>query len=82
MKKAVTSNISTLRYLNNTYIEKQLLEAGINDLHTSHGSIIFTLLKKGSMTMKELAKEIHRDKSTLTALGLTTLGFIILTILG
>lgn len=68
MKENIPSRISHLRYLVNSLIDKELHNRGINDLHTSYGSIIYSLQKNGSLTMKELAKEIDRDKSTLTVL--------------
>lgn len=68
MKNNIPSRISHLRYLSNTLIDKELKERGIDDLHTSYGSIIYTLQQNGSLTMKELAKKIDRDKSTLTVL--------------
>lgn len=68
MNKSVLSQISDIRYLSNLYIEKELEIKGIHDLYTSHGSIIKTLYSHGPITMKELAKAINRDKSTLTVL--------------
>ena len=69
MKKNTSSKISHLRYLTNHLSDEELEKRGISDLHTSYGSIMYALLKNNSMTMKELAAEIDRDKSTLTALS-------------
>lgn len=68
MKRNTVNRIGYLRYLSNSLIEQELRISGVHDLHTSHGSIIFNLLSKGPMSMKQLASEIHRDKSTLTVL--------------
>jgi DNA-binding MarR family transcriptional regulator len=68
MNKNVPSRISHLRYIVNALIDKELKSRGIVDLHTSYGSIVYSLQKNGPQTMKELTKEIDRDKSTLTVL--------------
>ena len=80
MIKNIPSRISHLRYLVNTLIDKELKKRDITDLHTSYGSIIYSLQKNGSQSMKELAKAIGRDKSTLTVLikKLEKNGYIIL----
>ncbi|XFA99789.1 MarR family winged helix-turn-helix transcriptional regulator [Candidatus Izemoplasma sp. B36] len=69
MKKNTSSKISHLRYLSNNLIDRELSIRGISDLHTSYGSIMYTLLNNEPMTMKELAIRIDRDKSTLTPLS-------------
>lgn len=69
MKKNTSSKISHLRYLSNNLIDRELSKRGISDLHTSYGSIMYTLLNNEPMTMKELATKIDRDKSTLTPLS-------------
>lgn len=69
MKYNTSSKISHLRYLSNHLIEEELNKREIQDLHTSYGSIMYALLNTESMTMKELAVKIDRDKSTLTALS-------------
>lgn len=68
MKEKVPSRVSHLRYLVNGYITQELSNRGIYDLHTSYGGIIYHLQNHQSLTMKELAKKIDRDKSTLTPL--------------
>ncbi len=49
-------------------INDKLKEMGLEDLHSSYGGIIHTLLYNDEMTMKDLAKEIKRDASTVTVL--------------
>lgn len=67
-KHQVIRDISYVRYLNNEVISQVLENKGITDLQTSYGNIIFTLLKYDKLTMKDLADEIKRDRSTLTVL--------------
>jgi DNA-binding MarR family transcriptional regulator len=45
-----------------------MAEQGIHDLATSHGDIIYALYNHQHMTMAEIAKNIRKDKSTVTAL--------------
>jgi len=68
MNQSVPSHISSLRYYTQIYIEKRLKEAGIEEISSSHGSVIYALLNHEQMRMKDLAKVIQRDKSTLTVL--------------
>lgn len=49
-------------------ISKELKAAGLNDFETSYGMIIRALSYYKKMTMKELATDISRDKSTVTVL--------------
>lgn len=61
------------------YIEKQLIEKELNDLIPSHGNILTNLYDDDSkLTMKEIAKRIGKDKSTVTPLvnKLVKLGYI------
>lgn len=61
------------------FIEKKLLEQNITDLIPSHGNILTALYQNdGKLTMKEIAKRIGKDKSTVTPLvkKLLNLGYI------
>lgn len=49
-------------------ISEHLKAEGLNDFETSYGLIIRSLALNGQLTMKELAKSIARDKSTVTVL--------------
>jgi len=70
--------ISTARGVANAYLKQELRNYGLSGLAPTHGSIIFELLGREQMTMKELAAAIRRDKSTLTALiaKLESLGYV------
>lgn len=61
------------------YIETQLIEKELNDLIPSHGNILTSLYDHDSkLTMKQIAKRIGKDKSTVTPLvnKLVKLGYI------
>lgn len=61
------------------YIERQLLEKELFDLIPSHGNILTNLYDHDSkLTMKEIAKRIGKDKSTVTPLvnKLVKLGYV------
>lgn len=62
------SLIATARAEANAYIKRELKKHGLHGLVPTHGNIIFALLSKGQMTMKDLAAVIRRDKSTVTTL--------------
>ena len=64
----IISLISKVRENANRLILSEMKNWGIKGLATSHGDIIFALLKSERLTMKELAKKIDKDKSTVTAL--------------
>ena len=49
-------------------MKKRLAENGFDDFASSHGNILFQLSVNKSITMKELAAKINRDKSTTTVL--------------
>ena len=68
IKENVPSSLSYFRFLYNNLLTEMMDENGITDLKTSYGSIIFTLMNNGDLTMKDLAAKIQRDKSTLTVL--------------
>ena len=62
------SLISKIHSATSFYLKKQLAEQGLPDMVSSHGNILFRLSTNGRMTMSELSKNIHRDKSTTTVL--------------
>ncbi|GFZ31394.1 MarR family transcriptional regulator [Clostridium zeae] len=66
--KDIISLISKIRESANGFIIKEMEKYGVIGLGTSHGDIIFALLKNEKLTMKELAEKIDKDKSTVTAL--------------
>jgi DNA-binding MarR family transcriptional regulator len=68
-KSAVISLISEVRGRATKFLEKELVEAGIEGLVSSHGAIISALFRHGGkLRMKEIAELINRDKSTVTYL--------------
>lgn len=62
------SLISKIRDKANNLIVSELEKNGISGIVTSHGEIIVNLFKAGSLTKKEIAEKIGRDKSTVTVL--------------
>jgi len=61
------------------FIEKQLQKNGLDDLIPSHGNILTALYENhDKLTMKQIAKTIGKDKSTITPLvnKLMDLGYI------
>jgi DNA-binding MarR family transcriptional regulator len=66
--KDIISLISKVRESANSFIENEMSNWGVEGLATSHGDILFSLLKNEKQTMKELAEKIDKDKSTVTAL--------------
>jgi DNA-binding MarR family transcriptional regulator len=74
----VIALISTIRDKANKLIDKELRARHIHGLAPSHGAILFELFHSATIPMKEVAKRINRDKSTVTALinKLTALGYV------
>lgn len=66
--KNLLSLISKIHEKGNRLIIDELKENGITELAPSHGDILFCLYKNGKMTMKDIAKSIHRTKPTVTVL--------------
>lgn len=62
------SLISKIREKVNRFIVAEMAKRGIEGIGTSHGDIIYALFKKPRMTMADISKRIHKDKSTVTAL--------------
>ena len=51
------------------FIENKLKENDLNDLIPTHGNILTALYESDKkLTMKEIAKKIGKDKSTVTSL--------------
>ncbi len=76
--KQILSLISKIHKKGNDYIVEQLKQNGADGLVPSHGDILIVLYKKDKMSMKDIAKEIHRTKPTVTVLvdKLEKLGFV------
>lgn len=74
----IISLISRVRDNANKFITGEMNRWGIKGLAPSHGDILFSLLNSETMTMKDLAKKIDKDKSTVTALvdKLIKLGYV------
>lgn len=64
----ILSLISQIHSSTSFYLKKQLAERGLQNMASSHGNILFRLATNGPMTMSELTKSIHRNKSTTTVL--------------
>lgn len=61
------------------FIENELQENQMNELIPSHGNILTALYESdGKLTMKDIARKIGKDKSTVTALinKLISLGYV------
>lgn len=61
------------------FIENNLKENNLNDLIPTHGNILTALYESNKkLTMKEIAKKIGKDKSTVTSLvnKLINLGYL------
>lgn len=74
----IISLIATIREKANRLIIQEMSVREIEGLAPSHGDILSALFEYSSLTMKELAKKINKDKSTVTALvnKLLNLGYI------
>jgi len=74
----IISLISKVRESANRFIIDEMKRWGVTGLVPSHGDIIFALLKSETLTMKDLAERIGKDKSTVTALvdKLLKLGYV------
>ena len=61
----------------NRFLIDALKKTGLSSLAPSHGDILQALFKAERVTMQELAQDINRDPSTVTALvkKLNTLGY-------
>jgi DNA-binding MarR family transcriptional regulator len=74
----VIALISTIRDKANKLINNELRTRHLRGLAPSHGTILFELFHSETIPMKEVAKRINRDKSTVTALinKLLALGYV------
>ncbi len=74
----IISMLSKIRAQANKFITGKMADYGVHELAPSHGDIIFTLLNREAITMKDLAGSIKKDKSTVTVLieKLVRLGYI------
>lgn len=74
----IISLIATIREKANRLIIQEMSIREMEGLAPSHGDILSALFEYSSLTMKELAKKINKDKSTVTALvnKLLNLGYI------
>ena len=68
MANSSVSQLSHVHSLTADFLKKRLAENGFDDFVSSHGNILFQLSINKSITMKELASKINRDKSTTTVL--------------
>jgi len=66
--KLIIYNISRIRDKAHAFLLKQLEEHHLKGISPSHGDILWELLLNGELPMKDLAENINRDKSTVTAL--------------
>ncbi|MBW9153032.1 MarR family winged helix-turn-helix transcriptional regulator [Clostridium estertheticum] len=67
--KYIIHFISRTRKKMISFIEKKLLENGLNGLIPSHGNILTALYENnGKLTMKKIAEITRKDKSTITPL--------------
>ena len=66
--QGVIALISKIKEKTNRLILEEMSQNGIEGIVTSHGDIIYALLKKPKMTMAEIADKIGKDKSTVTSL--------------
>jgi MarR family transcriptional regulator, organic hydroperoxide resistance regulator len=64
----VVSLISKIRSKSNKLIMREMARRNINGLVTSHGDILVALFQQRTLTMKEIADKIEKDKSTVTVL--------------
>ena len=62
------AKVSQIHSLTAEFLKKRLAEHGFDDFASSHGYILYQLSVNASITMKELAAKINRDKSTTTVL--------------
>ncbi|MCR4901133.1 MAG: MarR family transcriptional regulator [Treponema sp.] len=68
MANTSISQVSLIHSLTADFLKKRLAQNGFDDFASSHGNILFQLSVNKSITMKELAEKINRDKSTTTVL--------------
>ncbi|MDE6736734.1 MAG: MarR family transcriptional regulator [Treponemataceae bacterium] len=64
----VVSLISRIHSLSQDFLRRRMTDAGLPELVSSHGFMLFCLSRTERMTLGELAQRINRDKSTTTVL--------------
>ena len=76
--RGVISLVATARDRANRLIAGWLRKAGIRGLAPAHGAVLVRLFGGVEMPMGEMARRIHRDKSTVTTLvaKLAALGYL------
>ncbi len=60
--------IGRIQYKTNKILLQELRNYGVTGIFPSHGEIIGSLLLNGPLQMKDIARIIDKDKSTVTAL--------------
>jgi len=70
--------VSKVRGRAHQLILRELARDGVYDLVPSHGKILSELYREDGLRMKEIARRVRRDKSTITALvnKLEKLGYV------
>ncbi|MDA3733039.1 MarR family transcriptional regulator [Niameybacter massiliensis] len=70
--------ISQVRHAIQRYITEALVREGVEGIVPSHGDIMVHLFQHETQTMKELAKKINKDPSTVTTLvkKLIAMGYV------
>jgi len=64
----IAAQVSDVRAKINNFLLQELQSRGISGLAPSHGAILHHLFHNDVVAMKDLAKAIRRDKSTITPL--------------
>ncbi|MCQ2580076.1 MAG: MarR family transcriptional regulator [Treponemataceae bacterium] len=74
----ILSLVSKIHAETVAYLKEEMSGNGMPDFSTSHGNILYRLSQSGTLSMTEIARTIHRDKSTATVLvnKLERLGFV------
>lgn len=62
------SLVSHIHSITSDFLIEELKKNGLPDFATSHGNILFQLSANETLSMKDLASRINRDKSTTTVL--------------
>ena len=71
MNEDIRQSISKVSHLHSevaAFLAQKLSSRGLPELISSHGNILFQLSKEEKLTMTDLSRRIHRDKSTTTVL--------------
>jgi MarR family transcriptional regulator, organic hydroperoxide resistance regulator len=77
-KEGIIATVSSVREKTHRFISQQLKKRGIVNIAPPYGGIFAGLFGSGRLTMGEIARYIHRDKSTVTVLvrKLMDLGYV------